>query len=295
MAYRFLLETPESLADDANSVVSSVPDAQVVIMRNSHGLGFDDRYIDLTVAAHSLAVVETIYRWLAEFGEPYPELRVVLHDGRRVRLDRADASLIIAAIRRDQPWVDTSMPMIGSHEPKPWLERGGMVADLERSRNLALDRPESLIDRLDTAPTIATHNLAPAEQFYAEVLELQVVARAQRDDHGDLEVIEEEYRPIHAQLAATEADYVFLENGPLRVTLQRTSRGVPLPYGTNPIQIRTSASPDQVATIKGRILMNGYNLLDSDAGVLSFADPFNVIWTITPTTTGADRAAALQG
>lgn len=295
MAYRFLLETPESLADDANSVVSSVPDAQVLLTRDSHGLGFEDAYVDLSIAAHSLAVIETIYRWIAEFGEPYPDLRVVLHDGRRVRLAGADASLIIAAIRRDQPWIDTSMPMIGRHEPKPWLERGGVVAQRDGSQGLVLDRQESRIDRRDSAPTIDVHNLAPAEQFYAENLDLRVVARARRDARGELEMIEDAYDPIHARLGATEADYAFLENGPLQVTLRRTLRGTPLPYGTEPGRILTSATPEQIAAIKGRILMNGFNLLDSEAGVLSFADPFNVIWTISPVTAETAHAGALQG
>ncbi len=295
MAYRFLLEVPETLADDANTVVNAVPDAQVLLTRDSHGLGFEDAYVDLSIAAHSLSIVETLYRWLAEFGQPYPEIRLVTHDGRRVQMAKADASLMIAAIRRDQPWIGTSMPMIGRHEPKPWLARGGMVEQLEASRTLALDRPESLFERIDSTPSIAIHNLAPAEQFYAEVLDLQVVARARRNDRGELDVIEDAYRPIQARLDASEADYVFLENGPLLVTLQRIPRGTPLPYGTHPNRIQTTATPDQIATVKGRILMNGFNLLDSDAGVLSFADPFNVIWTISPTTAAASRTTALQG
>jgi hypothetical protein len=37
VAYRFLLEVPESLVDEANIVVGSVGDAQVVVVRNSTG------------------------------------------------------------------------------------------------------------------------------------------------------------------------------------------------------------------------------------------------------------------
>lgn len=296
MAYRFVLEVPQTLAEDANSLVTDVPDAQLLLTRNSHGLGFDDRYMDLSIAAHSLTVIEAIYRWLVDLGEPYPDIRLVLHDGRRVRLARADASLVIAAIRRDQPWVDHTMPMIGSHEPRPWTDGRSVAERLQASRSLALDRPESLIDRLDSAPTIAVHNLAPAEQFYAEVLDLQVVARARRTEGGELEVVDDaSYQPLQAQLGDTEADYVFLENGPLRLNLHRTLRGMPLPYGTAPYHVRTSAMPEQIAAIKGRILMNGYNLLDSAAGTVSFADPFNTIWIITPNDSAAADLAALQG
>lgn len=295
MAYRFLLEVPESLADDANTVVNNVPDAQVLLTRDSHGLGFEDAFVDLSVAAHSFVVIEAIYRWLVDSGQPYPDIRLLLHDGRRVRFTKADASLVIAAIRRDQPWVEHTMPMIGKHEPPQWIGTSSVIEQLEASRNLALDRPESLLDRLDSAPTIAVHNLAPAEQFYNEVLDLYVVARANKAENGVMDVIEKDYAPLRARLDDSEADYVFLENGPLRLNLQRSARGMPLPYGTNPNHVRTTATPEQIASIKGRILMHGYNLLESSAGTVSFADPFNTLWLISPSDTAAANLSALQG
>src|SRR5690606_39008533 len=121
MAYRFVLEVPESVAQEVNTAVGTVPDAQVLVMRNSHGLGFNDPFVNLSIAAHSLAVVERIYQWMLEYGQPWPDVRLVMHDGRRVSFAKANVSLIIAAIRRDQPWVDHTMPQIGVHEPKPWL------------------------------------------------------------------------------------------------------------------------------------------------------------------------------
>lgn len=295
MAYRFLLEVPEPLAEDANTVVTAAPDAQVLIMRNSHGLGFDDPYMDLSIASHSLGVIETIYRWLADLGQPYPEIRLVLYDGRRVRLSKADASLVIAAIRRDQPWVEHTMPMIGKHEPKPWTDSNTVGAQLHESRELAVVQPDALIDRIDVAPSVAVHNLATAEQFYQEMLDLHLVARARKNDHGELEMLEEDYDPLRARMTASEADVVFLENGPLQLNLLRAPRGELLPYGTDPNHVRATATPDQIATIKGRILMNSYNLLDGSTDALSFLDPYNVIWTITPATAGATSPAALQG
>ena len=80
MAYRFLLEVPETLADQAGIAVGSAGDAQVLVVRRakSHGSTYDDPYIDMTVAAHSLGVVQALYRWVDEFRPATPEIGTVL-------------------------------------------------------------------------------------------------------------------------------------------------------------------------------------------------------------------------
>lgn len=295
MAYRFVLEVPESVAHEVNTAIAMVGDAQVHHIRNSHGLGFDDPFVDLTVAAHSLAAVDRVYRWMLDYGEPWPDVRLVMHDGRRVSFAKANVSLIAAAIRRDQPWVDHTMPQIGVHEPKPWLNAAEIEA-VPEVPTLDPRDPASLQRRFETAPGVPVHNLAPAEQYYDEVLDLHVAARARRRDDGTLEVIEGHYDPTLARLRAEEADVVFLENGPLQINLERFSRGYPLPYGTDPLHIQITATRDHIADVRGRIMIYGNNLLESDAEVLRFADPYNVIWTMSPAVAIADATpAALQG
>lgn len=296
MAYRFVLEVPEPLAFEVNTAVYSTPDVQVHHVRNSHGLGFDDPFVNLTVAAHSFEVIERIYQWMVDYGQPYPDLRLVMHDGRRVSLPKANVSLIVAAIRRDQPWIDHTMPMIGSHEPKPWLSPAARRSEEPVVPVLVLDDPESLAERFRTAPRVPVHNLAPAEDFYRDVLDLQVVARAHRRDDGSLRAISGHYDPTMARLNVEEADVVFLENGPLQINLERSRRGQLLPYGVDFEEIHTTATREQMASIKGRILMGGYNLLESTDDVLRFADPFNVVWVITPAVAlSSGEPAALEG
>lgn len=295
MAYRFVLEVPESVAQEVNTAIGTVPDAQVLVMRNSHGLGYNDPYLDLSVAAHSLAVVERIYQWMLDYGEPWPDVRLVMHDGRRVSFAKANVSLVIAAIRRDQPWVDHTMPQIGVHEPKPWLSAAAMEVAPEVP-TLDFDDPASLQRRFESAPRVPIHNLAPAEQYYDEVLDLHVAARARRRDDGTFEEIEGSYDPKLARLREEEADAVFLENGPLQINLERFPRGYPLPYGTDPLHVHITATRDHIADVKGRILVYGNNLLESSDEVLRFADPFNVVWTISPAVAIEDATpAALQG
>src|SRR5215203_1522194 len=116
MAYRFLLEVPESLAEAASIAVDSAGDTQVLVIRPSHGLGVDDPYLDMTVAAHSLRVVDLLFDWYETIGAPRPNVRIVLHGGERYPMEAVDRARMVALIRRDQPWVERTIPHIGDHE-----------------------------------------------------------------------------------------------------------------------------------------------------------------------------------
>ncbi len=168
MAYRFVLEVPSNLADVANVAVATAGDAQVLVNRAAHGLGFGVPYQNLTVAAHSLRVISTLYGWAGEIGATRPESRVqigiVLHSGKRIGLHDVDAPALVAAIRRDQPWVETSAPKIGEHERDHVLAHhrdedeqraGDQSGRCEPQRDLAERRPLARAEvggRVDEAP-----------------------------------------------------------------------------------------------------------------------------------------------
>src|SRR6186997_2064437 len=103
MAYRFLLEVPETLADAASVAAEQVDDVQVLLVRPSHGLGVDDPYVDLSIAAHSLRVIDALYDWYESLGPSRPPVRIVLHGGQRHALAAVDRHRVVAMIRRDQP------------------------------------------------------------------------------------------------------------------------------------------------------------------------------------------------
>src|SRR5699024_6963544 len=76
MAYRFILEVPESLVGDANVVINTTGDAQAHFVRDSHGLGFEDPYKDFPISAHSLRIIDAIYAWYADMGANDPAMRL---------------------------------------------------------------------------------------------------------------------------------------------------------------------------------------------------------------------------
>lgn len=304
MAYRFLLEVPEALADQANAAISSVGDVQVLVVRNSHGLGFDDPYVDFSVAAHSLRVIGALYAWAAELGANRPEsrvaVRVVLHHGQRIGLHEIDQDGLVAAIRRDQPWVETSLPKIGEHEryvETPLGGAAGLATAVAPPARIASAAPSTIqvtdIDLVDAEDEITIRgnswavidvlDLAGPERFYHAVLGLELVERIRRESDGQWQTMPDNYDHFEASRSLISADLAFLVNGPLHVALRNVGRAARLDYSqlNNRISIRVDQASG--ARIKAQCLMRGFSLLGSAGPVFAFRDPFGVAWTVHPT------------
>lgn len=310
MAYRFLLEVPEQLAADASVAVAMAGDAQVLVERNSHGLGFEDPYTDISIAAHSLGVIGTLYNWARGVGVERPEnrssIRIVLHDGRRVALHDVDPAALVAAIRRDQPWVERSMPRIGEHErdlvTERLLDRGEDPLVPEGNRSLAattvlapvasisavelIDADEELTNQGVRYAVIPVLRLEPAERLYGELLGLRLVQRLRRDTSANGDGWEElgvDYDHGAAEDQNSEADLVFMRNGPLNIALQRAGRAARLDYSRSSNEIGIAVDPPTAARLKAIVLMRGFTMLNSTASAFAFRDPFGVVWEIHPT------------
>lgn len=304
MAYRFLLEVPENLADDASAVVSAVDDAQVLVIRNSHGLGFDDPYVDLTIAAHSLRVIDQLYDWFDELGVTRPESRttigLVLHGGQRIALHEMDRASVVAAIRRDQPWVEHTIPKIGEHERD--IVRGDFVPPLagtdagERSAAVATAPATATevlaVNMIDTEDeltvggiayaVIPVLDMAAAERFYADLFAMTLVQRVRRDAVGGWTELPPGYDHALASQDDTEADIAFLVSGALGIALQQAGRAARLDYARISNTIGITVDARTASRIKAIVLIRGYSLLASIGPVVEFRDPFGVAWHVHP-------------
>jgi catechol 2,3-dioxygenase-like lactoylglutathione lyase family enzyme len=291
MAYRFLLEVPESLGAEANVAVGAAEDAQVVVVRNSHGRDFDEPYLDLTIAAHTLRVIETLYDWFDDLGASRPDIGIVLHSGERLAIEAYDRGALVAAIRRDQPWVERTIPRIGDH-----------VDDLTEIDDDALGDPvipvtAALVAR--PAASLATvgaeravvirdlnhialrvTDLPKAERFYVDFFAMDVVGRARRSPQGGYTSLNGSYSWDEAMRTGQEADVTFLRNGPLTLALQRLGRGARLEWGLlDHVSIRVDATT--FINLKGQVLMRSYELLASAETAFAFRDPFGTTWELT--------------
>lgn len=301
MAYRFLLEVPASLAADANAAVTDAGDAQVVVERPGHGLGFDETHVDLTVAAHSLRIVDTIYAWAADVGATRSDSRamigIVLLSGKRLNVAEVDRAGLIAAIRRDQPWVERAVPKIGDHERVQFaVGSAGAAAQQASVAAAALavaERPASAVVEVDyidaedevnigstTYAVMQVMNLAHAERFYHETLGLDIVRRMRQDDRGEWQELGADYDHETASHTLTEADLSFMSSGPLNIALSRAGRAAYLDYNTVMNELHITLEPTVAARLNALVLTRNYTLLDRAGRSFTFRDPFGVVWNV---------------
>lgn len=308
MAYRFLYEVSGSLLNDANVVINAVPDAQVVVVRNGHGLGFDQDSKDLTVAAQSLRVLDAIYAWYADLQSVEPLGRhpffIALHSGQRLGVHDTPKDRMVAAIRRDQPWVERTLPKIGEHDTK--IDPGTMVIETldvpaERVPTssigtatgtgvatstieiLAVD--DRAAERINVAgvPHVLLHviDIAKPEHVYRELFGADIVARGVLDAHDRLDLLPPaQDTEVEAQLG-TEPAYAFLRNGPLHIALERMGRGLPLArYRVIEPPVQMAVTRPSLDRIRANVLMRSWQVLDSQADALLFRDPFAFTWAV---------------
>ena len=299
MAYRFLLEIPANLSAEANVVVAGVGDAQVVVERPAHGLGYDDPYVDLTVAAHSLRVIDTIYAWANDIGATRAESRIqvgmLLHGGERLALQETDARRMAAMIRRDQPWVENFVPKIGEHEqdlapPAPASVSRAALATVDAPAAASIsavnliDAEDELSVRGRNYAVIKVLDMARAQRVYHELLGLELYQRLRQDAQGVWEELGDEYDDFSASQSSDEADVAFMHNGPLNVALAAAGRSAVLDYGTVRNQIAVAMAPEAAARVRAMVLMRGYTMLAAAGPEFAFRDPFGVVWNIHPHT-----------
>jgi hypothetical protein len=313
MAYRFILEVPETLVDEAKVVIYSAGDAEAHFVRESHGLGFEDPYKDFAVAAHSLRVVDAIYAWYDELGATAPDsrinVRVVLHMGDRLSLHEVPKAQMIAAIRRDQPWVERSIPKIGEHETR--TTGGTEVIESDVVPDIRED-PASAVSTLERPPVgtwvnpvtilaadeamahdgitvagvphvlIQVYDLSKPQRIYGELFGLDVIGRGNRTQDGGWEFLEAKYDSEQDAQWGNQPRYAFMQNGPLSVALERQGRDLPMDVYRELLKpINITVDMKSLRHIRSLVLMRSYNVLDdTQPNAIVFRDPFAYTWAV---------------
>lgn len=298
MAYRFLLEVPEALADAAAIAVERVGDTQVLVARSSHGRSIDDPYLDLTVAAHSLQVIDSLYDWFDGLGASRPDLRIVLHGGERHQLEAIDRGRMVAMIRRDQPWVERSIPKVGEHEPtiEPagFSTGPGVPPETLSIDSLAANAPAAILeaavsDGLEHLGSfelqainyvmIQVNDLPKAEAFYQDFFAMRLLGRVRQGQDGAVTALPADYSWQRAMQTGELADVTFLSNGMVTLAVRRL--GLAARLGAGAVE-RISIGVDSRTfnTLKGQALMRPLTVLRSDVASFVFKDPFAVVWEI---------------
>jgi catechol 2,3-dioxygenase-like lactoylglutathione lyase family enzyme len=299
MAYRFLLEVPESLAEAASLAVETAGDTQVLVVRASHGLGVDDSYVDMTVASQSLRVIDVLFTWYESMAAPRPEIRIVLHGGERHALDMFDRARMVALIRRDQPWVDRSIPHVGDHEPsseragfssgpgapavQPYVDTLGTAAAVAvaEAAAVAIEARESarMAVKSINYVLVQVNDLPKAEAFYRDFMAMELLGRVRKGDDGTMIPVGRDYSWDRAFQTGELADISFLANGPLILAVERLGAAARLGDGALGL-VSIGVDARTFATLKGHVLMRPLTILRTGVASFVFRDPFSVNWEI---------------
>lgn len=305
MAYRFLLEVPEDLYSQANVVISHAPNCGITDTHDGIHGDFDSPGITLTLSAHTLDIVWRLKDWYDDVLENIPNpgpVNYLFTDGSRVPVAGTDPADVVAAIRRDQPWVERTIPKIGEHNthtgPEGVLKQASAsvatrasdtaVVNAHRVGNVTIlatdeptDHPTITIDGA-TMLHLPMIDLFRAEQAYAEVFGTRLVDRADRDGQGGYIWHNAEPGQWGDVRSVPEADFAFLQNGPLTLALERLGRAAPLNvHGNVPAPVKLLVPDENFETIKAEALVRNWTVMDDTTpGIFVFRDPFGFTWEI---------------
>ncbi len=281
MAYRFVLEVPEGVHEDAKIAVESSRNAQILIERHPHELDPNDAFAELTVVTHSLDVVDNLYNW-ATTEEVRSNVYLYAHKGPRISLGDFDAKSLRRLIQGDQYWLENTVPRI-SYQIDPVMEGGALVADVPYGGRLAHATsiaPAASDIELGCVDSIAINvrDIARAEAFYRNFFGMSLVYRARRVDdrweHLDPDYCYEEGIP-----AGIEPEIVRLENGTLGLVLINVGLGKVL-HEPRLAYVSVTVPMKTLNHLRGRALFSSYTVQEDSPRAFRFVDPFGLVWQL---------------
>ena len=292
MAYRFVLDVPEAAHEDAKTVISSVRDAQVVIDRHARPIT-PDPVIDtadvsraeLTVAAHTLDVIDALYVWMGE-NHINTDVYIEAYNGERVHLPDHDAKSLRRMVQGDQYWFENTVPRI--HYPDPQMMEGGArVSEVPyggRSASGLAVLPSETRVNLGAVDHVAVRvrDMARAEAFYRDFFGMDIIYRARREDDR-WQHLPVDYDWVASVQTGIFPEIIRLENGPIALVLVNVGAGAVM-HETRVAHISLSAPLATLNELRGRALFSSFTLQEDSASSVRFVDPFGVTWQIVAAT-----------
>lgn len=279
MAYRFVLEVPELAQQDAKIAVETSRDAEILIERHPNVLDPSDAFAELTVVAHTLDVIDTLYNW-ANNEELRSTIYLSAHKGSRISLSEHDNKALRRLIQGDQYWFENTVPRI-THQIDPVMEGGARVADVPYGGRLASSSAvapaETKIDLggFDNV-AINVRYMSRAEEFYRDYFGMDVIYRARRD--GEVwQHLDQNYSYEEGIHSGIEPEIVRLENGNVGLVLINVGRGKVL-HEPRIAYISLNVPIVTLNQIRGRALFSSFTIQEDSPLAFRFVDPFGAVW-----------------
>jgi hypothetical protein len=285
MAYRFILEVPESIGEEAKIVVDQAPEAEVLIARHSRPVDSTLTRREITVVAHSLEVIDQLYSWLRTQDEA-AKIELEPFGGPRVHLSQYSSYQVKALIQGDQYWMETTMPNI-AHLSSPGTTtlvvpatETVMPAGLSPpSEGPIITVPKTLEFFTSEQVLIRVRDIRWAETVYRDLFEMDVVIRARRA--GD------QWEPLPRDFdwevgirTGVYPELAVLQHEPLSLVLLSVGRG----SAASELELQhvnLVVSPKSLLTLRAKVLMHPFPMAENQPHYFTFRDPYGTVWHIS--------------
>jgi len=283
MPYRFVLEVPEALQEEAKVVVDSSRGARVVVERHPRAMVTvpDDAIAALTIACQNLDIIDELHRWLNEY-DGGAGVVIDAYNGGRVTFADHDPKALRRLVRGDQYWFENTVPRIRYVEAA-MMEGGARVSEVPYGGRLAsraiavpADNPVAL-GSVD-AVAVRVRDIAKAEAYYRDFFGMGVAYRARRD--GDRwQVLEDTYDYDQGLHTGTTPEVVRMENPPVALVLINAGMGAVM-HENRVAYVSVNVPPETLTGLRGRALFANYTIQEDSPHAFRFVDPFGVTWQL---------------
>lgn len=282
MAYRFVLEVPVAVEEDAKATIATVKDAQILVERHPRDLALgDEPRAELSVTAHTLQVVDTLYDWIDVLGLTQG-VYLRAFEGDRVDLSATDPTALRRLVQGDQYWFEYTVPRI-QHVVRGWMEGGARVADVPYGGReatdvavLPADNPLQLggVDHV----AVRVRDVRLAEHFYNDFFGMDVLYRARRVDER-WQHFGADFSWDHAIATGEMPEIIRMQNSPVALLLINAGSAAVL-HEARVAYVSISAPQATLDHLRGRVLFNSWTLQEDSPRSVRFVDPFGVTWQI---------------
>lgn len=281
MAYRFVLDVPEALHESAKAAVGTARDAMILIERRPNPNDDEGSRAELGVSAHTLDVIDIVYRWLAEThdtGDVYLEA----YKGGRYPLVEHDPKSLRRLIQGNQYWYENTMPNV-HYLDAGMMEGGAKVADVPyggRTASGVAIAPSETQVTLGSVDHVAVRVRDPyrAEAFYKDFFGMSVSYRARRDNDR-WQHLPASYDWAERHSTGVEPDIIRLENGAVSLVVINAGAAAVM-NEARVAYISISAPIETLNALRGRALFASYTVQEDSPRAFRFTDPFGVSWQI---------------
>ncbi len=281
MAYRFVLDMPEALHESAKAAIATARDAMVLIERHPSPSNAEEARAELSVSAHTLDVIDVVYRWLADSGVP-GDVYLEAYKGGRFPLVEHDPKALRRLIQGNQYWYENTMPNV-HYLDAGMMEGGARVADVpyggRTASGLAIASTENQVT-LGPVDHVAVRvkDIYRAEVFYQDFFGMSVSYRARREDDR-WQHLPDNFDWVERHRTGVEPDMIRMENGAIALVIINAGAAAVM-HEARVAYISISAPQETLNNLRGRALFASYSIQEDSPRAFRFIDPFGVSWQI---------------